>query len=143
MRKSSKILLGVATLWPLLYLAIFLVGWVAMMVFVFSQIPVSDNKVGAPAGEPPEAFVRGVLAFFVLHFLTILWMMGLLAIYIVNVFKNDRVTDDKKALWAVVIFLGNIIAMPIYWYLYIWREPGPSLETSQGSGVFGGGKHEQ
>jgi len=26
------------------------------------------------------------------------------------------------ALWANVIFLGDMIAMPIYWYLYIWKE---------------------
>jgi hypothetical protein len=40
----------------------------------------------------------------------------------VNVFRNDHVDKDKKVLWAVVLFMGNMIAMPIYWYLYIWRE---------------------
>jgi hypothetical protein len=59
--------------------------------------------------------------------------MALMAFYIVNVFRNDRVDKDKKALWAVVLFMGNMIAMPIYWYLYIWREapavdsPAPSV----------------
>jgi hypothetical protein len=48
--------------------------------------------------------------------------MGLTVFYMVNVFRNDRVDKDKKVLWAVVIFMGNMIAMPIYWYLYIWRE---------------------
>ena len=31
------------------------------------------------------------------------------------------VPQDKKALWAVVIFMGNALAMPVYWYLYIWK----------------------
>jgi hypothetical protein len=54
----------------------------------------------------------------------------------VNVFRNDRVDKDKKVLWAVVLFMGNMIAMPIYWYLYIWREvptagsPAPSALRS-------------
>jgi hypothetical protein len=26
-------------------------------------------------------------------------------------------------LWAAVLFLGNITAMPVYWYLYVRREP--------------------
>jgi cytosine/uracil/thiamine/allantoin permease len=53
-------------------------------------------------------------------------VIALMVFYIVNVFRNDRVDKDKKALWAVVLFMGNMIAMPIYWYLYIWREtPAP------------------
>ena len=50
-------------------------------------------------------------------------MFALLFIYIKNVFKNERISQDKKALWVVVLFFGNFIAMPIYWYLYIWKEP--------------------
>jgi hypothetical protein len=53
----------------------------------------------------------------------------LLGIYIVNVFKNDRVSKDKKALWVVVLFLGNMIAMPVYWYLYIWEEDDRNIGT--------------
>ena len=36
-----------------------------------------------------------------------------------------------KALWAIVLFLGNIFAMPVYWYLYIWK--GSQSENSPGS----------
>jgi hypothetical protein len=25
-------------------------------------------------------------------------------------------------LWAVVLFLGNMIAMPVFFYLYIWPD---------------------
>jgi hypothetical protein len=50
-------------------------------------------------------------------------IMALTVFYIVNVFRNERVDKDKKVLWAVVLFMGNMIAMPIYWYLYIWKEP--------------------
>jgi len=34
----------------------------------------------------------------------------------------DLIDKDKKVLWAVVIFMGSMIAMPIYWYLYIWKQ---------------------
>jgi len=39
----------------------------------------------------------------------------LFVIYIVHLFKTDRVPNNKKALWAVVLFLGSMIAMPICW----------------------------
>jgi hypothetical protein len=47
------------------------------------------------------------------------------------VFRNDRVNKDMKVLWAVVLFMGSFIAMPIYWYLYIWRDvPSPLINES-------------
>jgi hypothetical protein len=39
------------------------------------------------------------------------------------------VPNDKKALWAAVLFFGNMVALPVYWYLYIWREP-PSAASA-------------
>ena len=67
------------------------------------------------------------MVIFPLHLLTMLWIMALTVFYMVNVFRNDRVEKDKKVLWAVVLFMGNMIAMPIYWYLYIWKEPSVSV----------------
>ncbi len=32
------------------------------------------------------------------------------------------VEGDKRAVWAVVLFLGNLVAMPVYWYTHIWRQ---------------------
>ena len=123
MKKSIKILLAIATLWPLAYMVLFFVFVFSMILFIPTQ--------GGESSEPPMFF----LIIFPLHLLTMLWIMALTVFYIVNVFRNDRVEKDKKVLWAVVIFMGNMIAMPIYWYLYIWREPSvanvppPSLEA--------------
>ncbi len=79
------------------------------------------------SGEPgPPPLIALILP---LHLFTMLAVMGLMVFYIVNVFRNDRVDKDKKALWAVVLFMGNMIAMPIYWYLYIWREP-PAADSA-------------
>jgi hypothetical protein len=57
----------------------------------------------------------------ILHLGFIFAMWGLIASYIVYLFKTTHVPSDKKALWAVVLFLGNLLAMPIFWYLYVWR----------------------
>jgi hypothetical protein len=60
-----------------------------------------------------------------------LWVVVLMVIYIVNVFKNDRVDKDKKVLWAIVLFMGSMIAMPIYWYLYIWKSEPVSTVSAR------------
>jgi hypothetical protein len=76
---------------------------------------------GGEGSGPPLPF----LVIFPVHLLTMFVILGLTIFYIVDVFRNERVEKDKKVLWAVVLFLGNMIAMPIYWYLYIWKQ-GPA-----------------
>ncbi len=66
---------------------------------------------------------------FALDIATMLVMFGLLTFFIVYVFKTDTVPSDKKALWAVVLFLGNMVSIPIFWYLYVWRHPSVPEQT--------------
>jgi hypothetical protein len=119
MQKPGKLFLGVVTLWPLAYMILF-------FVFIFSTI-----LFGGPGGSP-GAFPPSFVIIFGLHLLTMLVIMGLTIFYMVDVFRNDRVDKDKKVLWAIVIFMGNLIAMPIYWYLYFWKEPALTGKPSFG-----------
>jgi hypothetical protein len=113
MSRGKAITLGLFTAWPILYMLLFFCAVFGMM-----MLAVSGSKLASKQQTI-------IIIIFLLHFLTMLEMMVLLAIYIYHVFKTDRVPQDQKALWAVVLFLGNCIAMPIYWYLYIWREQKP------------------
>ncbi len=58
---------------------------------------------------------------FMLQMIAILGSWALVASYVVYLFRSSYVPQEKRALWAVVLFLGNMIAMPIFWYLYVWR----------------------
>lgn len=119
MSKGLKITLAVFTVWPLLYLFLFMGAMFAMVMSDFS---------GSGASPGPPGMMKLI---FPVHFLTILEVFVLLVIYMVHVFKTDRVPEDKKALWAVVLFLGYMIAMPIYWYLYIWKQPEESTSEPE------------
>ena len=119
--KPLALILAAFTLWPFLYMLLF-IG------FMFSAFlwmgPGAGGGPGARGG-PPTAFFM----IFIMHFLTILEGFALLAIYIIHLFKTPLVAADKKALWAVVLFFGNMFAMPVYWYIYIWkplREDAPA-----------------
>lgn len=107
MSKAKKILLGIATLWPILYMFIF-------FGLAFSFITNAAN---------PEV-VFGYL--FGGHIFTMLLMVILLIIYIRDVFENDMVLETRKTLWTILLLFGNMIAMPIYWYIYIWKRPTKS-----------------
>lgn len=110
MQKPTKVLLGALSLWPLVYTALFIGFFFLAMLFGPGRA-----ETGTSVG-PQWALFIGV------HLLTMLLILALEVFYIVNIFRNKRVESDKKALWAIVIFFGNAIAMPIYWYLFIWKE---------------------
>ena len=63
------------------------------------------------------------LFFTILFAFTVISMPSAFIFYIVNVYMNKGVIREKKHLWAALLFFGNIIVYPFYWFLYIWREP--------------------
>ena len=106
--KLSKILVLVVTLVPPVYMA---------LLFATFLVSFSNKK------EP--AIFKHFGVFFVVHLCVMLLTFALLTFYIVVLFKTDRVKPELKALWAVVLFFGGPIAMPIFWYLHVWSK-GPS-----------------
>ena len=115
MSKPVKIALAVLTAWPIVYM----LGFTA---FVMSMFVGGARAVAHPPSEQPFGFGE-FATIAVLHVTTMLIIFGLLVLYIVHLFRSNVVDQDKKALWAVVLILGNMLAMPVYWYLFVWREP--------------------
>ena len=103
-------LIGLFTVWPLVYMFIF-------FAFVLTSFG-GATRINDP-GSPFAMFSIAIAA----HLGTMFIIMALLVFYIVHVFKNPALAGDKRTLWAVVLFMGSIISMPIYWFLYVWHEP--------------------
>lgn len=109
--KPWKIVLAVLSILPIFYM---------FFIFAFIAFTMGTTFSGKPPDKSTFDFFPVV---FIMHFGVMLLCFALLAFYIFYLFKSDRVPQDKKALWAVVLFLGSFLAMPIFWYLYVWREP--------------------
>lgn len=119
--KRLKILLAAATLWPFVYFGL-------IMLFALSVMAAQLLTHRSPDYGPPGGIL--LLIILPIHLLTILVWNALMIFYIVHVITTKRVTkSNDKALWAVVIFVLNILIMPVYWYLYIWCEPRPAPEA--------------
>lgn len=106
MSRTKALALGALTLWPVVYILLFM-GTLAYMALFTPNRPM-----------PPY-----LALLFVLHLLTMLEIFVLLVYYIAHLFKTTAIPQDKKALWGVVLFMGNVLSMPVYWYLYIWTPP--------------------
>ena len=113
MSTIMKVVLGAASVWPLIYIATF------MLMFVFLVRPGG----GFAQGADPFRWL------FTAHFFTMFVIIALLVFYIRDVFQNSALPDAKRSLWAIVLFLGSPIAMPVYWWYYIWLSSTPNGKT--------------
>lgn len=113
MTRSRALTLAGLTLWPLAYMVFFLgvIGW-------FITLDVTGH--GGHGKQQVPLLIKLILP---LHVLTMLDILALLVFYIRHLFRTELVAANMKAFWAVLLLLGNILAMPVYWYMYIW-EPG-------------------
>lgn len=114
MKKSTKVLLGIASIWPFIYIPLFFLAIFSLVIF------------GAPPGQkPPDSFPLIFLVIFPIHILSVFGMLAAKVYYIVNVFKNPRVEKDKQLMWVLLLVFAGMFAEPVYWYLNIWRDaPG-------------------
>lgn len=55
-------------------------------------------------------------------FFFFLFYLGLGIFYLVHITQNELLDNEKKILWIVILIMLNGIVMPVYWYLYIWKE---------------------
>lgn len=122
--RGGRVWLGIATLWPLLY--IFLVA--GTMVTMFLAGVVAAN--GKP-GQPPE-WVHGLMAgFMAIHCLTMVAGLALIVVYVVSVVNNPRLDQTMRIIWILLTLFGGAFAMPVYWYLYLWRNREEVSETAR------------
>ena len=109
--------LGALTLLPVLYL-----------LFFFAVVGTASVRGG---GDPDEAgFLVPFGVLMALHIGTMLLIIALMIVYIRDAYSNPRVDENKRTFWAVVLFMGNMIAMPIYWWLYMRLSAGHSPSRS-------------
>ena len=71
-------------------------------------------------------FGIGFVGLFAALLITMLLMMGLMPLYIILVVKSDRLDQTMRIVWVVLICMLGIFAMPVYWYLHVWRNEPPS-----------------
>ena len=108
--RGKKVALAIATAWPPVYMMLFL-GFFA---FTFFNLAVARG-----GGPPPKGMPIAFLVIFPLHAFTMLASMALLVVYVLHALQNNKLDQNTKHLWAILLFVGNFIAMPIYFYKYI------------------------
>jgi len=74
-------------------------------------------------------FPIGMIILFSAHIVTVFLIMGLMPLYIILAVKSDRLDQSARIIWVVLMCMLGMFAMPVYWYLYIWRAAPPNTGT--------------
>lgn len=108
MTTRNRVLLGMATCWPF----VFLLG---------SQVFVYKNVLLIRAGIAPS--VAGFIIIVVAQLVTLALLWLLVAFYWRHVDENEALSAGKKRVWKAALFVGNMVVMPLYWYRFVWHQP--------------------
>jgi hypothetical protein len=91
-----------------------------IMLLIFGLLPVVLFILAFMLLEPGEKTKD--LLFVVLFWLTAISIPGAFIFYVVDVYRNKGIMKNQKNLWVALLFFGNILVYPFYWYLHIWGE---------------------
>lgn len=121
----GKIVLAVVTLWPVVYLTWFL-------------------ALGAVAAPPAAMAMPGPVRPLVVELVPALniltaSLVGLMMVaYPLDALINRLLTPESRILWAILLVVGNVIAVPVYFVEHVWPEraegrprPARSRSTSR------------
>ena len=93
-----------------------------------------DEQTSRPTAAPPLPFIPlGFVSLMAVHMLTILLMMAMMPLYIILAVNNERLDQTMKIVWVVLLCTMGMFAMPVYWYLYVWRKPTAKPEAESGA----------
>ncbi len=97
--------LGVATVWPFVYMGFFFGVVLSMIAFAFS-------------GDYPFWLLGCV---FPLHFLTIFLSLGLLVVYVILVVRSEEFDSSQRTMWIVALIIAGWIPQLVGFIVFVWR----------------------
>lgn len=96
-----KYLIGFLSFLPLVYMAYFM--------YVFSTFRLGTS-------------VDNFQFLFGTHILIMVLQLGLLIYFIKDIYNNRLIKKDQRAMWILILFIGNVVAIPFYWYKFILKS---------------------
>ena len=127
--KPVKYLLGFATFWYTIYLLLTII--VILLFFGYMVVALMQGGEAVSDLQPLLRRALSLEAMLPIHLCSLVLELGLLIFYLVHTIKNTAASDAMR----IALGLGHLflpfVAMPIYYYLYIWREKPPEWAAAK------------
>lgn len=102
MKSVIRFLLGMFTIYPLGYM---LLG-VTFILRILRERQVNEQYLDK---------------IFTVHLVTMGIVTILMIFYLIHLYQNNRLVGNSKMGWTLAFIFGSFVAMPIYWWRYIYR----------------------
>lgn len=119
--KSVKILIGFLTAFAILFPFVIMPTFVMFFVFSSGFLFFDPQSVPNP-DDIQKTMFPFMLVFYPLIMCFSLVQLGLQIFYIIHEIKNKALTDTFRILFALGTFLLPFVAMPIYFFAYLWKD---------------------
>lgn len=120
-RKPVKILIGVLTIFDVLFP--FVIMPVFIMFFMFSSgFPFLDQRAVPNPNDIERTMFPMMLVFYPIMICFSLVQLGLKVFYLVHEIKNKVLTDTYRILFVLGTFFLSYVALPIYFFAYLWKD---------------------
>jgi len=113
MKKSTKIWLGIFTFAPILFVLIYIVGFILVLV---TQIPVMERE----PNDFPITFLTSFFGILIFLFFAIFIHLGVMIYYIIHASSNEKNDSTKKIMWILLLVFAGGIANILYYFLEIY-----------------------
>lgn len=113
MTNSKKVLLGILTFLPFVFIGIFLFLFISLFL---SNIYNFENN----SGELQIGFYRSMVIAIVFIILAIIIKLGLLIYYIIHLSDNKNNDNTKKITWILILVFVGTIGSVIYYFMEIY-----------------------
>jgi len=115
MTKTKKILLGIFTFLPVLF----------VMAYVLIFFKFFFSSMSSPQFDPyfnEEYFFGNLVLLILLIFAAIILGVGMMIYYIIHANKNPKFDSNQKLLWILILVLTSFIGNIIYYFVEIIPE---------------------
>jgi cyanate permease len=117
-RRVRRVALGLVTSWPLAYVA----GWAPQLLELLRYFA-RRRAGGAALPEPPELGLA-----IAMYLGTALLVVVLVLGYALHLAGCRLVPEEQKLPWVLLLVLGSVLVLPIYFWLYVWPEPDAEVD---------------
>jgi len=118
--KPVKILIGCLTVFAILF------PFLIMPVFFFAMFSFGFPFMDPYAVSNPNDLIRNMfpvmMIFYPLVMCFSLVQLGLQIFYVIQEIKNKALNDTNRILFVIGTFFLPYVAMPIYFFVYLWKD---------------------
>lgn len=112
MKNSTKIILGILTFLPFVFLVIY-IG------FIFTSFIPTAIKADQTHDDIPVELFQSISVMLILIILMVIIKLGVIIYYIVHANNNPENDSGKKIMWTILLILVGTITSIVYYFVEI------------------------